>query len=179
ADLGVHDAVADYLAREVLAGMAANVRQDLCDTSIMEQLDPSLFQALTGQSYGARLLADLDRGGGFVHRASGTGGWYRVHPLLGRLLYAELRRMDPDLAGEGAGETPAHPDGPVREPRPPSPLVVGLQVAEARLTWDLPRVLDLAAHLLQPATGNGVADRSEQAYALGLIATGAAKLHLG
>jgi LuxR family maltose regulon positive regulatory protein len=280
ADLGVHDAVADYLAREVLAGMAANVRQDLCDTSIMEQLDPSLFQALTGQSYGARLLADLDRSGGFVHRTEGTGGWYRVHPLLGRLLYAELRRMDPDRAPEihrrAAGWLVAHglpaealrhllaagdwdaavelldrqwpnivvgprhrslrdavlspPDaiqawpklalafaterldagdpiglrrylhlasamstgeatgdltgetsggGPALDRRPTSPLVIGLQVAEARLAWDLPRVLDLAAYLLQPAAGNGAADRSEQAYALGLIATGAAKLNLG
>jgi LuxR family maltose regulon positive regulatory protein len=95
AELGLDDLVADYLNEEVLARMPADTRRLLAYVSVADQVTAGMVDAVTGRDDGARVLADLDQQGAFVHRRSGPAEWYRFHPLLGRLLYARLRRQDP------------------------------------------------------------------------------------
>jgi len=93
--LGHYDAIADYLAAEVLAALPPDLRGALVAVSVAECLTASLMEALTGRLDGARILAELDRRGAFVVRGAGPGGWYRLHPLLSRAAYAELGWPDP------------------------------------------------------------------------------------
>jgi LuxR family maltose regulon positive regulatory protein len=94
-DLGTDDLVADYLAAEVLGELPADTQDMLVLASVAEQVTASLVEALTGREDGARILDNLQRRGAFVRRCEGAGDWYRFHPLLSRLLYAQLRRRDP------------------------------------------------------------------------------------
>jgi LuxR family maltose regulon positive regulatory protein len=92
--LGTDDLVADYLTAEVLASLPPDARRLLVDASVAEQVTPGLAEAITGRGDAGRVLADLQRRGAFVRRLEGPEDWYRLHPLLCRVLYAELRRDD-------------------------------------------------------------------------------------
>jgi LuxR family maltose regulon positive regulatory protein len=77
------------------------------------------------------------------------------------------------VAGDGNGR-------PAEVPATLSPMLLGLRLAEARLTGDLDRVVEIAERLvaLRPPAGTpGRGDRERRA--LGLIAMGRAKLQLG
>jgi LuxR family maltose regulon positive regulatory protein len=117
ADLGMNDPVSDYITAEVLTALPPDVRRLLVDISVVEYLSADLVRALTGRADGGPLLADLQRRGVFVRRCAGSGEWFRLHPLLVRTLYRELRqrgaRAGPEAHARAAAWYAVH--GPAAE----------------------------------------------------------------
>ena len=98
-DGGAIDLIADYLGAEVLAPLDPQVRRMLVEASVAERLTAGLLNTLTERVDGAAVLADLQRQGAFIRRSPVPGDWYRLHPMLSRVLYRELTRHDHDRVG--------------------------------------------------------------------------------
>ncbi|MET0520773.1 MAG: LuxR C-terminal-related transcriptional regulator [Jiangellaceae bacterium] len=98
-DAGAIDLIADYLGAEVLAPLDPEVRRMLVDASVAERLTAGLLNTLTDHVDGAAVLDDLQRQGAFIRRCPAVGDWYRLHPMLSRVLYRELSRHDRDRVG--------------------------------------------------------------------------------
>jgi LuxR family maltose regulon positive regulatory protein len=75
-------AVTDYLASEVLSGYDEKTLWFLLRTSIVEQVNGELAEALTGATDGRRSLLGLTRTEGFVEALDSTGTWFRYHQLF-------------------------------------------------------------------------------------------------
>jgi LuxR family transcriptional regulator, maltose regulon positive regulatory protein len=87
--------IGDYLLTEVLAGMPDEVRETLVSASVLDRISGGLLRAVTGRGDGDRLLMDLERRGAFLAALDTPPLWYRLNPLLGEALRAELRRTHP------------------------------------------------------------------------------------
>jgi ATP/maltotriose-dependent transcriptional regulator MalT len=108
--------VDDYVWHEVLATEDRDVVEVLVKTAVVERLNGSLAQALTGRDDADVLLRRADSRGLFVTRI-GVGGWFTVHSLVRAALLAELARRSHDDTAEqhacaarwfeDAGEIPA------------------------------------------------------------------------
>jgi LuxR family maltose regulon positive regulatory protein len=92
---GDHQYVTDYLASEVLLRQPSPVRAFLLQTSILDTLNGSLCNALTGQADGRATLERLHRQNLFI-TALNRKGQYRYHPLFADFLRAQLHR-DPSF----------------------------------------------------------------------------------
>jgi LuxR family maltose regulon positive regulatory protein len=88
--------VAEYLAEEVVAGQPDAVRRFLRRTCVLDRLEASLCDALTGDADGQDLLDELGRRNLFL-LPEGDAGWYRYHPLFAEMLRADLRGHDRQL----------------------------------------------------------------------------------
>jgi LuxR family maltose regulon positive regulatory protein len=88
--------VADYLLAEVLERQAAEVRQLLLRTSILDRVNGALADALVGTVGSDRLLLQLEQTGAFLVPVDAQRTWFRYHQLFRDLLRLELRRTDPD-----------------------------------------------------------------------------------
>jgi LuxR family transcriptional regulator, maltose regulon positive regulatory protein len=97
---GSERTVADYLLGEVLNSLSPEVRRMLLRTSILERVNGSLADVLTGRSDGARLLHELEETGAFVVAVDVARSWFRYHHLLGDLLRLELSREAPGEVAE-------------------------------------------------------------------------------
>jgi LuxR family maltose regulon positive regulatory protein len=93
-------AVSDYLMSEVVNGYDDDTLLFLLRTSVVEQLNGQLADALTGLQSGERSLRELHRSEGFMEALDSSGSWFRYHPLFAEVLRAELRYRLP-------GELPA------------------------------------------------------------------------
>lgn len=93
---GSHQAVADYLANDVLASQPPSIRDFLLRTSILRHLNASLCDALTGRDDGARMLKEVEAANLFITRIEGEAETYRYHSLFASFLRAELAREMPD-----------------------------------------------------------------------------------
>ncbi len=82
-----------YLANEVLGGLCADDRQFLLDTSILEQLETSLCDAVLDTTGSARVLDSLASRGLFVTRQSDDA--YRSHRLFREFLLHNLVHSQP------------------------------------------------------------------------------------
>ena len=89
--------VIDYLADEVLARQPREVRDFLLRTAVLDRLTGPLCDAVTGQSAGTAMLADLDRANLFVVPLDTERTWYRYHHLFADVLQARLLTEEPDL----------------------------------------------------------------------------------
>lgn len=98
-DAGAIDLIADYLGAEVLARLDPQVRRMLVEASVAERLTADLLNTLTDRVDGAAVLNGLQQQGAFVRRYPAPGDWYRLHPMLSRVLYRELTRHDRDRVG--------------------------------------------------------------------------------
>ena len=87
---GDHRYIVDYLVAEVLERQPAPVRSFLLQTSILDRLNGSLCDAVTGQEEGNARLEALERGNFFVVPLDDTRHWYRYHHLFGDVLAAHL-----------------------------------------------------------------------------------------
>lgn len=87
--------VSDYLTEEVLAGCGEDERRFLLETSVLDRMNPSLCDAVTGQAGSDAMLEKLERSGMLLARLDGPGRWYRYHPLLSDMLRTELEHVDP------------------------------------------------------------------------------------
>jgi LuxR family maltose regulon positive regulatory protein len=88
--------VVEYLRDEYLAALTPPDRQRLLETSLLEQFDAELVDAVTGGSDGAAWLRRTAASNQLVIGLDATGTWFRYHHLLRDLLRLEARQL---LAG--------------------------------------------------------------------------------
>ncbi|MEZ4671318.1 MAG: LuxR C-terminal-related transcriptional regulator [Anaerolineae bacterium] len=82
--------IVDYLIEEVLARQSEPVRNFLLQTAILDQMNGSLCDAVTGQQEGKARLEALNRGNFFLIPLDDRHHWYRYHHLFADVLYAHL-----------------------------------------------------------------------------------------
>ena len=104
-DVGVAPArsdqfVVDYLRAELLAGLAEPTRDFLRRTSILDELNASLCDAVVERRDSAAVLSDLSRQLSLVVALDGVGDRYRYHHLLADALRADLEGQEPWLVPE-------------------------------------------------------------------------------
>ena len=82
--------VGDYLADEVLAALAPNIKDFLVRTSVLARFTPELCDAVLDREDSAAVLANLARSNMFLVALDARGKWYRYHHLFGEVLQLEL-----------------------------------------------------------------------------------------
>jgi LuxR family maltose regulon positive regulatory protein len=87
--------IASYLTAEVLERQSRDVHEFLLQTSVLDELSPSLCRAVTGRDDAHALLTQLAEENLFVTALDDRGKWYRYHHLFAELLRAELQRRQP------------------------------------------------------------------------------------
>jgi LuxR family transcriptional regulator, maltose regulon positive regulatory protein len=93
---GDHRYIMDYLIEEVLQSQPEPIRQFLLQTSILDRLNGSLCNALTGNEDGIARLDALQRGNFFVIPLDDKRTWYRYHHLFADVLRMHLITEQPD-----------------------------------------------------------------------------------
>ena len=92
--------VVDYLTEEVMNQQPEYVRAFLLQTSILDRLNGSLCQAVTGEVHAQKLLEQLAEQNLFVFAADSHRDWYRYHHLFGKFLELRLRQTQPEMIPE-------------------------------------------------------------------------------
>ncbi len=92
--------IVDYLVGEVLQRQPEQVRGFLLHTSILDRLNGSLCDAVTGQGGGRAMLEALERGNLFLVALDDRRVWYRYHHLFADVLRARLLDEQPDQVHE-------------------------------------------------------------------------------
>ena len=90
--------VADFLIEEVLDQQSAEMVRFLYATSVVDEFDVELANALLGDEHGAYLLRRAMNSGLFVVPLGGDPPQYRYHQLFRELLHAQLEAEDPARA---------------------------------------------------------------------------------
>ncbi|MBN9390932.1 MAG: helix-turn-helix transcriptional regulator [Chloroflexi bacterium] len=93
---GDHRYILDYLVEEVLRRQSEDGRNFLLQTSILNRLNASLCEAVTGQAQGQVRLEALERGNFFIVPLDDKRQWYRYHHLFADVLYAYLKTEQPE-----------------------------------------------------------------------------------
>jgi LuxR family transcriptional regulator, maltose regulon positive regulatory protein len=93
---GDHRYIMDYLVEEVLLHQPEAVRRFLLQTAILERLNGSLCDAVTGLEKGNERLEALERGNFFVVPLDDKRQWYRYHHLFAEVLSAHLMAEQPN-----------------------------------------------------------------------------------
>src|SRR6218665_1623318 len=112
---GPNQAVADYLAEDVLSMQPVHVREFLLRTSILRHLNPSICAALSKREDSAEILIGLAVDHLLVTEVVGEDATYRYHRLFADYLRGQLRRAHPDevdrlhLTASGWYEAQARP----------------------------------------------------------------------
>jgi LuxR family maltose regulon positive regulatory protein len=91
-----HRFVLDYLVEEVLQRQPEPVRNFLLQTAILDRLNGSLCDAVTGQEVGNARLEALEKGNFFVVPLDDKRHWYRYHHLFADVLRMHLMAEQPD-----------------------------------------------------------------------------------
>ncbi len=92
--------VAAYLVSEVLSTIPPERREFLQRTCVLDELSPSLCDAVAEGVGSDRVLRDLEGSGLFVIPLDTRREWYRYHHLFADWLRHELRREQPGLVPE-------------------------------------------------------------------------------
>jgi len=92
---GTNQAVADYLAEEVLARQPPALRRFLLCTSVLKQLEVPLCDALLPEGDSAAVLRQIEQAGVLVVPLGDEGRSWRYHSLFARFLHAQLQRESP------------------------------------------------------------------------------------
>ncbi len=92
--------VVDYLVEEVLRRQPDDVQTFLLQTSVLDRMNGSLCDALTGQANGRALLEALERDNLFLVPLDDRRQWYRYHHLFADVLQARLFDEQPDRIGD-------------------------------------------------------------------------------
>lgn len=88
--------IVDYLIEEVLKHQPDSVRSFLLQTCILDRLNGSLCDAVTGQAEGSARLEILQRGNFFIIPLDDKRQWYRYHHLFADVLRMHLMAEQPD-----------------------------------------------------------------------------------
>ncbi len=94
---GSHRLVLDYLIEEVLLQQDEDIQTFLLQTAVLERLNGSLCDALTGGDDGQKTLEELERANLFLVPLDNERCWYRYHHLFASLLRQRLRQSQPEL----------------------------------------------------------------------------------
>ncbi len=94
---GSHRYVLDYLIEEVLDQQSEDIRSFLLQTAVLDQLEGSLCNALTGQDNGQQTLEHLEHANLFIIPLDDKRLWYRYHHLFADLLRQQLNQTHSDL----------------------------------------------------------------------------------
>jgi len=97
---GNHHFLLDFVSEEILSQQTDAVRSFLLHTSMLEQLNGSLCDAMTGQTNGREMLVELRRANLFLSALDDAEEWYRYHALFADALRSRLQREDPALMRE-------------------------------------------------------------------------------
>jgi LuxR family maltose regulon positive regulatory protein len=97
---GDTDNVAEYLMSEVLATQPAAVRELLLRTCVVDELQPGVVEALTGDHCDARVLRFLAHGNSFIEPVQGSDDRYHYQPLFREFLRSQLAFERPALVPE-------------------------------------------------------------------------------
>ena len=87
---GSHRFVFDYLMDEVFARQTESTQSFLIQTSILERLNASLCNALTGRTDSQAMLEELERNNLFLTPLDDDRHWYRYHQLFADVLLHRL-----------------------------------------------------------------------------------------
>jgi LuxR family transcriptional regulator, maltose regulon positive regulatory protein len=93
---GTHRHVLDYLIEEVLNSQPEEIQKFLQRTSILDQLSPSLCEAVTGQEASRKYLHYLETNNLFLVSLDEERTWYRYHALFAELLKNQLVQAEPE-----------------------------------------------------------------------------------
>ena len=88
--------VVDYLVEEVLQRQPDSVQTFLLHTSVLDRMNGSLCDALTGHDGGRAMLESLDRDNLFLVPLDDRRQWYRYHHLFAEVLQARLLDEQPE-----------------------------------------------------------------------------------
>ncbi|TMD69453.1 MAG: hypothetical protein E6I91_02035 [Chloroflexi bacterium] len=94
---GSHRYIVDYLTEEVLRQQPEHVRTFLLQTSILDRLNGSLCDAVTGQARSQEMLEQLEQANLFLIPLDDERSWYRYHHLFADALRFRLNQTYPDL----------------------------------------------------------------------------------
>ena len=83
--------IADYLMEEVLQRQPVEFQRFLKQTSILDRLNASLCNAVTGRQDSRAMLNMLERSNLFILPLDNRREWFRYHHLFGELLQKSLR----------------------------------------------------------------------------------------
>jgi LuxR family maltose regulon positive regulatory protein len=89
--------ILDYLLEEVLERQPEDIQAFLLKTSVLNLLNGSLCDTVTGQTGGQAALELLDRTNLFVVSLDDRRFWYRYHHLFSDLLHQRLQSSQPAL----------------------------------------------------------------------------------
>lgn len=89
--------VADYLRDELLASLEDRQREFLRSAAVLDTLTGPLCDAVLESNGSGEVLRRLSRANALLSTLDSTDATYRCHPMLARMLRAELRRTDPQL----------------------------------------------------------------------------------
>lgn len=92
---GAEPAVADYLGEEFLAGLPDETVDFLTRSSILDELQGPLCDAVLARTGSAALLAGLTRGNLLFAPVGASASTYRCHCMLREVLRDRLRAQDP------------------------------------------------------------------------------------
>ena len=93
---GDHRYIVDYLVEEVLKRQSESIRNFLLQTAILDRLNGSLCDAVTGQPGGKTRLETLQRGNFFLVPLDDQRHWYRYHHLFADVLRMHLMTEQSD-----------------------------------------------------------------------------------
>jgi LuxR family transcriptional regulator, maltose regulon positive regulatory protein len=91
---------ADYLRDELLNGLDADRREFLRRASVLETLSGPVCDEVLDRVGSGCVLRDLSRSNALVAPLDNTDATYRCHPMLARMLRAELIRAEPQREPE-------------------------------------------------------------------------------
>jgi len=91
---GSHRHILDYLATEVIERLPGYTQEFLCQTAILDHLEASLCDAVTGRSDSRQILEQLDREYYFIVPLDDDRRWYRYHRLMVEALRLKTEGLD-------------------------------------------------------------------------------------
>jgi LuxR family maltose regulon positive regulatory protein len=97
---GSHRFVFDYLMDEVFARQTESTQSFLIQTSILERLNASLCNALTGRADSQVMLEELERNNLFLMALDDERRWFRYHHLFADVLRHRLTEKSPTALTE-------------------------------------------------------------------------------
>ncbi|GHO49124.1 LuxR C-terminal-related transcriptional regulator [Ktedonospora formicarum] len=97
---GSRDYIAEYLGQEVLAQLPEEVQQFLLRTSILEQLEGKLCEAVSGYPDSERILNRLYQANLFLAPLDDSYSWYRYHQIFADVLRQRLQQSATTLVPE-------------------------------------------------------------------------------
>jgi LuxR family maltose regulon positive regulatory protein len=85
--------ITDYLIEEILSQQSQAAQGFLIHTSILNRLNGSLCNTITGETNGQEMLETSERNNLFIVPLDNRREWYRYHHLFAQLLRHHLRRQ--------------------------------------------------------------------------------------